>query len=88
MEELNLKYCERDEDGDPIMVGGNNLSFNDEGMSAFQKAYGELMMAENVLNINRIKIDSAMLEKMNASGKETLSVDDMTLLEKFFDFVE
>lgn len=88
LEELNLKYCERDEDGDPIMVGGNNLSFNDEGMSAFQKAYGELMMAENVLNINRIKIDSAMLEKMNASGKETLSVDDMILLEKFFDFVE
>ena len=70
------------------MVGGNNLSFNDEGMSAFQKAYGELMMAENVLNINRIKIDSATLEKMNASGKETLSMDDMTLLEKFFDFVE
>jgi len=57
-------------------------------MSAFQKAYGELMMVENVLNINRIKIDSARLEKMNASGKETLSVDDMTLLEKFFDFVE
>jgi hypothetical protein len=88
LEELNLKYCERDEDGDPIMVGGNNLSFNNEGMSVFQKAYGELMMAENVLNINRIKIDSATLEKMNASGKETLSVDDMTLLEKFFDFVE
>ena len=57
-------------------------------MSAFQKAYGELMMVENVLNINRIKIDSARLEKMNASGKETLSVDDMTLWEKFFDFVE
>jgi len=57
-------------------------------MSAFQKAYGELMMVENVLNINRIKIDSARLEKMNASGKETLSVDDMILLEKFFDFVE
>ena len=57
-------------------------------MSAFQKAYGELMMVENVLNINRIKIDSARLEKMNASGKETLSVDDLTLLEKFFDFVE
>ena len=57
-------------------------------MSAFQKAYGELMMVENVLNINRIKIDSARLEKMNASGKETLSVDDMTLYEKFFDFVE
>ncbi len=88
LEELNLKYCERDEDGDPIMVGGNNLSFNNEGMSVFQKAYGELMMAENVLNINRIKIDSATLEKMNASGKEILSVDDMTLLEKFFDFVE
>lgn len=88
LEELNLKYCERDEDGDPIMVGGNNLSFNNEGMSAFQKAYDELMAAENILNINRIKIDSTLLEKINNSGKDTLNINDMVVLEKFFDFVE
>ncbi len=80
--------CERDEDGDPIKVGGNNLTFNDEGMAKFQKAYDELMAAENILNINRIKIDSATLEKMNASGKDTLNINDMVVLEKFFDFVE
>jgi len=88
LEELDLKYCERDEDGDPIKVGGNNLTFNDEGMAKFQKAYDELMAAENILNINRIKIDSATLEKMNASGKDTLNINDMVVLEKFFDFVE
>jgi len=88
LKELDLKYCERDEDGDPIMVGGNNLTFTDEGMAKFQKAYDELMAAENILNINRIKIDSATLEKMNASGKDTLNINDMVVLEKFFDFVE
>ena len=85
---LDLKYCERDEDGDPIMIGGNNLSFTNEGMDAFQKAFAELMEAENTLNINIIKINSSTLEKMNASGKETLNVDDMIMLEKLFDFVE
>ena len=88
LEELNLKYCERDEDGDPIMVGGNNLSFNNEGMAKFQKAFDELMSAENILNINKIKIDSTTLEKMNTSGKDTLNINDMVVLEKFFDFVE
>jgi hypothetical protein len=57
-------------------------------MAKFQKAYDELMAAENILNINRIKIDSATLEKMNASGKDTLNINDMVVLEKFFDFVE
>jgi len=88
LEELNLKYFERDEDGDPIMVGGNNLSFNNEGMAKFQKAFDELMSAENILNINKIKIDSTTLEKMNTSGKDTLNINDMVVLEKFFDFVE
>jgi len=46
------------------------------------------MLAENVLNINRIKVDSTLLEKMNASGKDPLNINDMVMLEKFFDFVE
>jgi len=88
LKELDLKYCDKDEDGDPIMMGGNNLSFTDEGMIAFQKAFAELMEEKNVLNINRIKIDSALLEKINNSGKGTIDVNDMIVLDKFFDFVE
>ncbi len=88
LKELDLKYCEKDEDGDPIMVGGKNVTFSDEGMTAFQKDYAELMEVSNVLPINRIKIDSATLEKMNALGKERLTIEDMIALEKMFEFVE
>lgn len=88
LKELDLEYCERDKDGDPIMVGGNNVTFDDEGMAAFQKDYAELMTVSNIFPINRIKIDSATLEKINSSGKEKLTVEDMVVLEKLFEFVE
>lgn len=81
------KYCKRDKEGNPVKTNSGNLSFSKEGMQNFNTAYTELLSIENVLSINKIKIDSASLEKMNSKEK-IIDVNDMIMLEKIFEFVE
>ena len=87
-EQIALKYCKKDKDDKPIKIGGNNLAFSNEGTQSFNVAYSELLVVENVLSFNMIKIKSDLLEKMNVKFEDKIDVNDMIVLEKIFEFVE
>ena len=87
-EQIILKYCKRDKNNNPIKIGGNNLAFSDDGIKNFNSAYSEMLSIENVLPIDKIKIDSILLEKMNAKEENIIDIKVMIELEKFFEFVE
>lgn len=88
VKEIAEKYCKKNEDGDPIKAGGNQLSFSKENMINFNKAFMELLNVENALPFDKIKINSTLLEQMNSKLEKIIDVNDMLMTEKIFDFIE
>jgi hypothetical protein len=92
LEALAEIYCKKDGKGKSIKTGGWQLKFSGEGITNFNNAYMAMLNEENVLDNDKITIDSALLEKINEkleiSGKEIISLNDMVMVEKIFDFVE
>lgn len=95
MEEIDAianQFCKKDDKGNPIKTGGSQLKFSKEGMANFNNAYVAMLNEEHVLDNDKIAIDSALLEKINEKlemvGKEIISLNDMIMVEKIFDFVE
>lgn len=83
------QFCKRDKKGRPIKEGGNSLSMSEEGGKKFNVLFSELMKEENTLPFDKIKIDSALLEKMNdRAGANSIGITDMIMLEKIFEFSE
>ena len=85
---ISERFCKKDNKGKPIKAGGVNLSFSEENMPRFNAAFSELLLAENLLPINKIEINSELLEKMNNKLDQIISLDDMIMLGKIFTFVE
>jgi hypothetical protein len=84
-------YCKRDKDDKPIKSKGNLFTFEPEKMNEFQTAFTEVMNTENTLPFDKVQIPSAVLEKMQANcqeEKDRLTIRDMIMLDKFFDFTE
>ncbi len=69
IEKIALKFCKRDEEGNPIKTGGTNLLFNKDGMEKFNLTFNELLEVENVFPIDKIRINSELLEKINCGEK-------------------
>lgn len=90
LEALSLKYCKRDTEGNPIKSTGNQYTFSEEGLEKFKEAWNEVVMIDNTFAFPLIKVTPPILEKMNANKKpeECLTIGDMFLLEKFFEFTE
>ncbi len=84
------KYCKRNDKGEPIKSKGNMYTFSPEGGESFQKSFMELLEQTNVLPFDRVTISTTVLEKMQTNLKpdECLTMQDMLLLDKLFDFVE
>lgn len=97
--ELAKKYCDKDEKGEPKMMPlpegsdasqqGQSLAFTGDNVQVFQQAFNALLDAENNLSISRIQIDSELLEKLNNKlDSNPITLNEMIMLEKIFDFVE
>jgi hypothetical protein len=89
-QDLLKEYAKKDEKDEVVIVNGN-ATFTDEGMKEFQAAYAELIAVENEIPFLKIKVDSALLEKMNNTAKspsEAIVLADMVNLEKIINFVE
>jgi hypothetical protein len=86
---IALKYCTRDQAGNPVPLQRVSIQFTPEGMQKFQEAFNELLKDEITYPMDKIKIDSSLLEKMNNNNpKNIISINDMMMLERIFDFVE
>lgn len=92
LEALAEMFCKKDDKGNPIKTGGSQLKFSEEGMANFNNAYVAMLNEGHVLDNDKIEIDSALLEKINEkleiNGKEIITLNDMLMVEKIFDFVE
>jgi len=86
------QFCKKDKKGKPIKTGGWQLKFSGEGITNFNNAYTAMLNEENVLDNDKITIGSELLEKINEkleiNGKEIITLNDMIMVEKIFDFVE
>ncbi len=84
------KFCKKGKDNNPIKTKGNLYTFNPEEGESFQKAFVEIMNMEIIFPFDKIVIPSATLEKMQVGRdpKEHLTVEDMILLDKLFEFTE
>ncbi len=86
------QFCKRDDKDKPIKAGGSQLKFSTEGMANFNNAYVAMLNEEHVFDNDKITIDSVLLEKINEkleiSSKEIVTLNDMIMVEKIFDFVE
>lgn len=89
-DDIAEKYCEVDKKGNPIKSKGNMFSFDPEDAESFNKAFMEVLATEVVLPFDKVIITSEVLEKMqkNIDVKDVLTIGDMILLDKIFDFVE
>ncbi len=84
------QFCDKNEDSSLKFMEDkpNQLSFLGEGFVNFNKAFTELILTENVLPIDRIKISAELIEKMNSTPENIVTIDDLILLEKIIEFVE
>jgi hypothetical protein len=90
IDKIAEKYCRRNDKGEPIKSKGNMYTFSPEGGESFQKSFMELLEQTNVLPFDRVAISTTVLEKMQSNLKpdECLTMQDMLLLDKLFEFVE
>ena len=86
------KFCRKGKDDKPIKAGGSRLKFSEEGLDLFNKTYTTMLNEEIIFDNDKIIIDSTLLgsinEKLEALGKEMITLNDMLMMEKIFDFVE
>lgn len=78
------KYCIRDQRGMPL----TSYTFEEGQMEKYSQEFSKTMEQMNTLKFKRIIIDSELLDKVNSSSKEPLTVIDMNALELIIEFVE